>query len=130
MSIETNRSWQLAMTLVPRIYALTAAFPPEETYVLISQMRRAANSIPSNIAEGHARASRRDYARFVSHAQGSTAELSTQLRIAANLGYVAVDAELADHLDHLARSLNKLRRSLLQGRESRIANPESRTKNA
>ena len=125
MPLESNQAWQLAMRLVPRIYAVTAQLPSEERYVLISQIRRAANSIPSNIAEGFARASRRDYARFVSHAQGSAAELQTQLTIACNLGYITIDAQLADDLDHLARKLNNLRRSLLR-RSPRIPNPESR----
>ncbi|HSP15876.1 MAG TPA: four helix bundle protein [Thermoanaerobaculia bacterium] len=125
MSLETNQAWQLAMAVVPMIYKLTASFPREERYVLTSQIRRAAVSIPSNIAEGYARPSRRDYARFICHAQGSTAELSTQLKIASNLGYMTMNERLADDLDHLARSLNNLRRSLL--RSARIPNPESRT---
>jgi len=123
MTLENNRAWQLSMRVVSLVYRLTAAFPRDERYALTSQIRRAAVSIPSNVAEGYARASRRDYARFVSQAQGSTAELMTQLRIATDLGYMRIDAAFADELDHLARSLNNLRRSLVR---PRIPNPESR----
>ncbi|MGH6611473.1 MAG: four helix bundle protein [Burkholderiaceae bacterium] len=77
--------WHLAMTLAKDVYALTARFPKEERYGLASQLQRAAVSIPSNIAEGNARRSTRDYARFVAIACGSVAELQTQLQLAADL---------------------------------------------
>ena len=127
MSIEDLEAWQIGMNLVDATYGLTSSFPGDERYVLVSQMRRAAISIPSNLAEGHARHSRRDYARFVSHAQGSAAELWTQLRIARRRGYVADAGALTELLDHVSRKTNNLRRSLLT--RPRIPNPESRIPN-
>ena len=75
------------MTLAKEIYALTKYLPKEETYALADQMRRAAVSIPSNIAEGHARQSSKDYRHFLYIARGSKAELETQLLLAKDLGY-------------------------------------------
>ena len=114
MSVETLEAWQLGMKLVEMIYDVTSRFPREEKYNLITQLRRAANSIPSNLAEGDGRASRRDYARFVSHSQGSAAEVRTQLLIAERLGYMQMTPELVDLIDHISRKLNRLRRSLLR----------------
>ena len=79
--------WQKGIALVKQIYSLTQTFPPEERYGLASQMRRAAVSVPSNIAEGQARHTTREFIQFVSHAEGSVAELDTQLIIAIELGY-------------------------------------------
>jgi four helix bundle protein len=79
--------WQKAMALALEVYKLTRSFPKEEAYVLTSQVRRAAVSIPSNIAEGHARQGR-EYANFLSIARGSAAEVETQLLLAAQLGYL------------------------------------------
>ncbi|MGQ9920938.1 MAG: four helix bundle protein [Desulfobacca sp.] len=81
-------AWQKAMSLVTEIYRLTRNFPAEEMFGLVSQMRRAAVSIPSNIAEGHARASSGDFRQFLGHARGSLAELETQVQIARNLNYL------------------------------------------
>jgi len=78
--------WNLAMALAGQVYQLTAAFPREERYGLSAQMQRSAVSIPSNIAEGNARRSTREYARFVSIASGSTAALQTQLLLSQQLG--------------------------------------------
>jgi four helix bundle protein len=80
--------WQRAMTLVEEIYKLTKLFPSDERYGLVTQMRRAAVSIPSNIAEGKSRGTRKDYCRFVFTASGSAAELHTQIQIAIRLGFV------------------------------------------
>lgn len=77
--------WQRSIALVKLIYQATAKFPSDEKFGLISQMRRAAVSIPSNIAEGQARRTTGDYVRFVSTAEGSLAELDTQLTIAIEL---------------------------------------------
>ena len=79
--------WQKAMDLVVLIYELTRLFPKEETYALISQMRRAAISIPSNIAEGQRRKSQKDFCHFLDIAYGSGAELETHIEIAKRLGY-------------------------------------------
>jgi four helix bundle protein len=78
--------WQTAMTLTENIYKITGSFPSRETYALANQLQRAAVSIPSNIAEGHARSSTKDYLRFVSIAQGSLAEAETQLELSHRLG--------------------------------------------
>jgi four helix bundle protein len=79
--------WQRSIDLAEEIYRLTAAFPASEVYGLSSQMRRAAVSIASNIAEGWGRRSRREYSKFVLIARGSNDELQTQLVIAARLGF-------------------------------------------
>lgn len=77
--------WQKSMVLAQSIYQFTATLPKEETYGLVSQMRRCAVSIPSNIAEGSKRGSRKDYAHFLRHAYGSSAELETQLLISQKI---------------------------------------------
>jgi len=79
--------WQKGIALVKRIYQITQSFPAEEKYGLVSQMRRAAVSIPSNIAEGQARHTTGEFIQFISHAEGSVAELETQLIIAVELCY-------------------------------------------
>ncbi len=79
------------MTLAEEIYRLTQRFPAEERYGLTSQMRRAAVSVPSNLAEGAARRSNREFANFFGIALGSLAELETQLLIATRLKYADVD---------------------------------------
>ncbi len=102
--------WQKAMKLVILIYRLTQKFPKEETYGLSSQMRRAAVSIPSNIAEGRRRNSENDYKHFLDIAFGSGAELETQLEIAKQLEYGgAKDIELVfEILTEVMRMLNKM----------------------
>ena len=106
--------WQKGIVLVKRIYELTQAFPGEEKFGLVSQMRRAAVSIPSNIAEGQARHTTGEFIQFISHAEGSNAELNTQLIIAIELGYCAQsDAGYAFELIlELRKMLNALRRKL------------------
>ncbi|MBO8128225.1 MAG: four helix bundle protein [Peptococcaceae bacterium] len=81
-------AWKEAITLVKAVYQLTKDFPADELYGLTSQMRRCAISIPSNIAEGAARSSRKEFAQFLSVAKGSLSKLDTQLLIAVELGYM------------------------------------------
>lgn len=81
--------WQKAMDLAVEIYRLAAKFPHSETYRLVGQITRAAASVPANIAEGHARATRRDFANFVAIAKGSLMETETFLMLAVRLNYVA-----------------------------------------
>lgn len=91
MKIESHRDlivWRKAMDLVVQIYQLTTRFPTTETYRLISQITRAAASVPANIAEGHARGTRKDYAHFLSIAKGSLMETETFLMLAVRLGYL------------------------------------------
>ncbi len=80
--------WQKGIRLVRCIYTLTAKFPAEEKFRLISQMRRAAVSVPSNIAEGQARNSVAEFVHFISYSEGSVAELDTQLIVAIDLGFL------------------------------------------
>ena len=79
--------WQKGMALAKQVYAMTRAFPPDERFSLSVQMRRAAASVPSNIAEGQARRGRKEFVQFLSHAEGSLAELDTQVTLAVELGY-------------------------------------------
>ena len=76
------------MSLVTEVYRITKAFPKEETYGLVAQMRKSAISVPSNIAEGYGRKSTAEYIRFLNIAMGSMFELQTQLEIALNLKYM------------------------------------------
>lgn len=102
--------WKKAMNLVEQVYKLTSTFPQEEKYGLVSQMRRSVISIPSNIAEGKLRGSRKDYCRFLFNAFGSGGELETQLEIALRLRYVEVSKiqEVILDLEILMRMLNSL----------------------
>ncbi len=81
--------WKKSMHLVTEIYSLTSKFPKEEIYGLTSQVRRAAISVPSNIAEGAARQTKKEFSHFLYIALGSLAEVETQLLIANNLGYIS-----------------------------------------
>lgn len=106
-------SWQKAMLLAKLIYRLTAGFPAEEKFGLISQMRRAAVSIPSNLAEGQARRTSGEFVQFISHAEGSTAELDTQVTLSIELGFCSTSdaAEVVGLIQELRIMLNALRRS-------------------
>jgi four helix bundle protein len=106
--------WQKAMALVTRVYEWSRSLPKEELYGLTSQLRRAAVSVPSNVAEGYARNSTSDYIRFLRVASGSLYELQTQMEIALNLGYVSKTV-LKDFVidgDEVARMLSALIRRL------------------
>jgi len=104
--------WQKAIALVTEIYRATRSFPKEEVYGLTSQMRRAAVSIPSNIAEGQARLTKGEFRQFLGQAKGSLAELDTQLVIAQNLGYISQPEPLLNQLAEVGRMLNGLLASL------------------
>jgi four helix bundle protein len=107
-------SWQKAMLLAKLTYRLTAGFPAEEKFGLISQMRRAAVSIPSNLAEGQARRTSGEFVQFISHAEGSTAELDTQVTLSIELGFCSATdaAEVVGLIQELRKMLNALRRSV------------------
>lgn len=107
------RVWQAAMTLVERIYAVTRCFPKEETYGLTSQIRRAAISVPSNIAEGHGR-NRKEFRRYAEIAYGSLSEVETQIELARRLAFIdeAGAEELFELTVSIARMLNGLKKRL------------------
>ena len=104
-------AWQKAMELVTEIYSATRTFPKEELYGLVSQLRRAAVSVPSNLAEGYSRNSRNEFHHFVRQARGSLAEIETQVEIAKNLNYVPVEicTALTERIDEVGRLLTGLR---------------------
>ena len=106
--------WQKGIVLVKCIYRLTEPFPAAEKFGLVSQMRRAAVSIPSNIAEGQCRRTRGEFIQFVSHSEGSLAELETQLIVSVELGYCtsADIREVAELTTELSKMLDSLRRKL------------------
>ena len=113
MSVESYKDlivWQKSVELVIAVYGLTDRFPRSEMYGLVSQMRRAAVSIPSNIAEGRRRSSRKDFRNFLLNAFGSGAELETQVEIARRLGFgKSSDYSRVDSLlDEVMRMLNKM----------------------
>ncbi len=103
-------AWRKAMDLVTDIYLVTKAFPRNEQYGLTNQLRRAAVSVPSNIAEGQARFSRKEFHHFLSHARGSLVEVETQVTIAQNLGYLGPNQTrpLLDKTSELGKVLNGL----------------------
>lgn len=109
-------AWQKAMDLVERIYEATREFPKEELYGLTSQLRRAAVSIPSNIAEGQGRRSTKEFLHHLSYAHGSLREVETQILIAGRLGYLrrskvvavmSLAAEIGKLTNGLANSLTR-----------------------
>jgi four helix bundle protein len=108
------RVWHAGMEMVESVYELTNQFPGHEIYGLTSQLRRAAVSIPSNIAEGNTRESTREYLHHLSMAQASLAELQTQLEIAARLKYVSSEAvnALLEKCVSLSKQLFALRNAL------------------
>ena len=104
--------WQEAMTLVEIVYACSSHFPKTERFGLTAQVRRAAVSVPSNIAEGAARRSTSEYRRFLSIARGSLSELDTQLQIARRLGYMDSEAPVDEPIDHVFAKLTALMNAL------------------
>jgi four helix bundle protein len=107
-------AWQKAMDLVVLIYQATAAFPKHELYGLTSQLRRAAASIPANIAEGQGRRSKSEFCQFLGNARGSLLELDTHLELAQRLKYLTVSQHERIHKDvvEVGRIMNGLLRSL------------------
>src|SRR3954470_4710250 len=104
--------WQKGIELAKVVYPLSAQFPSEEKFGLISQIRRAAVSVPSNIAEGQARHTTGEFIQFISHAEGSLAEIDTQLILSLELQFSNAGATdpAFGLLDELRRMLNVLRR--------------------
>ena len=106
--------WQKAMDLTMEIYRLVKHLPKEETFALSDQMRRAAVSIPSNIAEGQGRITSKEFIRFLSMARGSLGELSTQLEICERLQYIdfSITAPAHDLILEISKMLNALSKSI------------------
>lgn len=109
--------WQQSHALVLEIYPLTARFPTDERFGLVSQLRRAAASVPSNIAEGSKKASNADYARFLNIAEASLAETEYLLILSRDLGYTdaATVEPMYGRIAELARMLHALRMKVEQG---------------
>jgi four helix bundle protein len=109
--------WQKGMALAKFIYKLSARFPVDERYGLISQVRRAAVSVPSNIAEGQARHTTKEFLQFLSHAQGSLAEVETQLMLSVDLGFAGQEgvAEGLQEIDEIQKMIIALKRKLEVG---------------
>jgi four helix bundle protein len=105
-------AWKLAMELVGRVYTLTKRFPSEERYGLTDQMRRAAVSVPCNIAEGAARQTRKEFVNFLHIAQGSLSELDTLSDVAVRLSYVNIQER--EDLDVLMERLDKTLSGLIR----------------
>ncbi len=114
LSVEELEAWQVAMELVTRVYSVTRGWPADERFGLTNQIRRAAVSVPSNIAEGQGRGSSTEFLRFLSIAYGSLQELRTQLKIGANLKYLPHEEfdAMITLSDSFGRLLNGLRRSI------------------
>ena len=108
------RVWNTAISLALEVYRITEHFPHAERFGLTSQLRRAAVSVPSNIAEGHARTTRGEYKHFLSTARGSVVEVEVQLTLAEQLGYVQSHAltKALDNCDAISRMITKLKRAL------------------
>ena len=109
--------WKLAMLLVRDVYSFTESFPAKETYSLTQQIRRAAISIPSNIAEGAARHTKKEFINYLHISQGSLSELDTHLELSRQLGYLN-DKEIAK-LDVQMERVDKMISGLIRHQKAR-----------
>lgn len=118
--------WKKGRALVKDAYRITAGFPKNEQYRLVDQLCRSAISIPSNIAEGHARNTTKDYLNFLFISSGSLAEMETQLLLASDLQYISNDnlEPIMQKIHTLQRMLSGLRKSL-QNPKSQLQTPKS-----
>lgn len=98
--------WQRAIELTVAVYQLTSAFPPSERFGLTNQLRRAAVSVASNIAEGYGRSTKGEYLQFLGHARGSNSEVETQLVIARELGFDP--RERIDHTEEICSEIGRM----------------------
>ena len=112
-SFERLEVWKKAKSLAVRIYKVTSLFPEDEKFGIVAQMRRAAVSIASNIAEGTSRMSKKDQAHYSQIAYGSLAELLCQISIASELSFISSEdsSELRANIEEISRMLNALRKS-------------------
>ena len=106
--------WKLGMKIVTDVYEMTRTFPREEVYGLVSQIRRSAISVPSNIAEGFNRYHNKEYRQFIYVALGSCGELETQIEVAKRLGFIKPETfeSLMEDINHESRMLNNLAKKL------------------
>ncbi|MCF8371480.1 MAG: four helix bundle protein [Bacteroidales bacterium] len=106
--------WQKARKLVKQVYKTTSSFPSDEKFGLVSQMRRASISIPSNIAEGSGRGTNADFNRFLDMAQGSAFELETQVYLSLDLEFISENQEnlLVERVQEIQKMIGALQRSL------------------
>jgi four helix bundle protein len=113
---ENLDAWKKAIDFVLEVYKASETFPKEEKFGLTSQVRRAAVSVPANLAEGAARSSMKEFAHFISNAQGSASEVETELLIAYRLGYLSQEKYLSLRKAHddLGKMLNGLARHVRQ----------------
>ena len=114
IQFESLKVWQLAMRFVTEVYQMTQKFPKDEQYGLTGQLRRASISIPSNIAEGKGRTSKKEYSQFLSISKGSLYECITLIQVSENLTYLSKDQakRLLDHSNELSAMLTGLIRSV------------------
>jgi four helix bundle protein len=123
--VESHRDlivWQKGMLLAERVYELTRLFPKTEEYRIVSQVTRAVVSVPANIAEGHARGTRKDYAHFIAIAKGSLAETETFLLLAIRLNFLTEEQAqetLALH-NEMERMLAVLHKRLQEGVREKV----------
>jgi four helix bundle protein len=113
-SYRDLRVWKTAVELTLEVYRITESFPPSERFGLTSQLRRAAISVASNIAEGHARSTRGEFRNFLSVARGSAVEVEVQLFVAEQIGYARAPmlVKARDYCDAISRMITKLKRAL------------------
>ncbi|HTJ87547.1 MAG TPA: four helix bundle protein [Terriglobales bacterium] len=104
-------AWKRAVELVTHVYGLTKSFPDDERYGLTAQLRRAAVSVASNIAEGQGRFSRGEFKQFLGHARGSLLEIETQMTIATNLGYL--DSRQSEVVFELSSEVGRILNGLI-----------------
>ena len=106
------KAWQESMALVQDIYTISVDFPKDEKFCLTSQIRRASISVPSNIAEGAARVTDKDFLNFLSISRGSLSELETQILLAKNLGYVSDIDQILQKINNAFKLISGLMKSL------------------
>ena len=116
------RVWQQSIEMVTSIYMMTQSFPKEETFGLVSQLRRASVSVPSNIAEGYARGTDKEKLHFLRISSGSMSEVETQLLLGLNLGYIG--QEKYNELSEIVTSVWKQLNSLISSIKNRLTPQE------
>ncbi|MFC3714651.1 four helix bundle protein [Luteimonas soli] len=120
-SFRDLQVWREAIDLVELVYRALATFPADERFGLTSQFRRSSVSVPSNIAEGHARPTTRDYLRFLGISLGSLAEMETQLLISHRLGYL--DDAALDPIAQSSTRIGRMLRTLMKSLQAKLPAP-------